>query len=475
MLFRSPPSPPPPPPPHPAPLILTAFTDAIYTKYTPGRLLGQGAFGTVFECTERADARRHFACKIIHVKKLLATRDGPNVVGRIRNEVAIMSYLAGHPNVVRLHDLFETEGFIFIVQELCPEGSLRSHLHRMGAPLGESQAAGVFRCILKSVLHCHQMGILHRDVKLENFMVSGNTIKLADFGLASFYRRNEPQVEAVGSPSFMAPETLSRTGYGPESDVWSCGVCLFHILSDDLPFKGTTPSQVFTALRGTLEADFSSLAWRTVSPEARDLTRRLLQKQPGARLRIQDALAHPWMRHSAGIRAPTSSRVFLPPEDLRARTRVHGFIDAFKHRVERAYVTLLQAPNAAGVARAWRGMRTGLRELNAYMAKHASPDGPYFAGADPGLAEAATVPSLHRMCVTLPALRNVSVLRACDAMRLTAVARWMRHALQNRAACSDVSELPVEVYVQHARQLFVAYEGPLPLARRRSSSSSSRG
>ena len=80
-----------------------------------GPPLGKGAYGYVLGCVNRITKKR-YACKTIDVKSLLLTRDGPNILGRLRNEITIMSYLAGHPNIVQLVDVFETSENIFMVQ-----------------------------------------------------------------------------------------------------------------------------------------------------------------------------------------------------------------------------------------------------------------------------------------------------------------------------------------------------------------------
>ena len=202
--------------------------------------------------------------------------------------------------IVRLRDVFESGTHIFLVQELCSGGSLGDLLRRAPGPLAEARAARLFRGVVKSVLHCHQLGILHRDVKPDNFLLSNTSekaaLKLADFGLSTFFRRGVPEKEAVGSPFYMAPEMVTRGsgGYGPAADLFSCGVILYRLLTGSLPFPGDTTAEVFHALRYD-EADFVSPAWRRVSPSARHLVRRLLEKDPSKRIEAQDVLTHEWM------------------------------------------------------------------------------------------------------------------------------------------------------------------------------------
>ena len=459
--------------------ILAALTEDVTTRYKGGAILGTGAFSVVVECTDTTTDET-YACKIIPVQALMATADGPSLVGRVRNELAVLTYLAGHPNVVRLHDVFESATTLYIVQERCC-GTLRDVIDAM-APVHEARAATMFRGILKAVIHCHQQGVLHRDVKPENFLKYRNrathdapttVIKLADFGFARFFRRDEVVDELVGTPYFMAPEMVAADGrgYGPEVDAWACGVCLYNILSGAMPFPGRTSSAVFDALRGSRDANFSGAIWRVVSPDAINLVGRLLERDPQARLTANDAILHPWMRKHApasasssarGIKAGSSSRVFASPIDVATRAAVHGFIDAFKRGVEEPYTRLLEAADADKAATAWAAMRIGLAIADAILGEHADPDGPFFKGATTSLAEAAVAPSLQRMRATLPAVRSIDLIDACDADGLHRIAAWMHHVLSNPAACDvrAVTALPDETHVHLARRLFVTYEGP---------------
>ena len=450
--------------------VLPALTEDVQTKYKAGPRLGQGAYGVVMMVVDRQSATAR-ACKVVYVDRLLATSDGHNAVSRLRNEVGIMNYLAGHPNIIRLVDVFESEVAIFIVQEICTGGTLG----QLRIPLSEHRAALLFRGIIKSVMHCHQRGVLHRDVKLDNFMLSDDSpeaiVKLGDFGFAHFLRRDQRMNEAVGSPYFMAPETLRRAGYGFESDVWSCGVCLYRLLCGEFPFKGARSEDVFAALRRPDAVELSEPIWRNVTPDARDLVKALLVKDPTKRLRISDVLSHPWMQRlargsfSGGLpmdQPTASARVFNAPTEAALRARMDGFVERFKVGVEQPYIALLAAPSAATAAVEWRTLCAGLAELDAFMTTFdGDGDSPFALGGDaPSLAEATTSPSLYRMNATLPAVRELDILLACAEIGAMRVHRWIAHVLANPGECCDVAELPSDLYVHLARRLFVTYLGP---------------
>jgi serine/threonine protein kinase len=96
--------------------------------------------------------------------------------------------------------------------------------------------------LFDAVIYCHGKGIVHRDLKLENLLLSSNelsqsTIKLADFGIACFTGADEPLSKVVGTPGYVAPEVISRKPYDNRCDFWSLGVIMFIMLSRELPFS----------------------------------------------------------------------------------------------------------------------------------------------------------------------------------------------------------------------------------------------
>ena len=163
-------------------------------------------------------------------------------------------------------------------------------------------------------------------------------------------------------------------------------------------------------------------------------------------------------RCSVGAAVP-SARVFYAPQQKHPLQLVHGFLDAFKG-VEAAYLRLLCATDADTAGVEWSHVCFCLVDLDRYMLDHASTEGPFFMGAEPSLAEAATAPALFRMVECLPALRDLGLIRACEEMGLGRLVEWLDEVLSRPEEVCDVVALPPHVYVTHARKLHVRYEGP---------------
>ncbi|WCJ28843.1 Calcium-dependent protein kinase [Euphorbia peplus] len=260
--------------------------------YTIGKELGRGQFGVTHLCTNKTTGEQ-FACKTIAKRKLVNKED----VEDVKREVQIMHHLTGQPNIVELKGAYEDKHSVHLVMELCAGGELFDRIIAKGH-YTERAAASLLRTIVQIVHTCHSMGVIHRDLKPENFLLLNkdeqSPLKATDFGLSVFYKPGEVFKDIVGSAYYIAPEVLKRR-YGPEADIWSIGVMLYILLCGVPPFWAESEHGIFNAiLRG--HVDFSSDPWPAISPQAKDLVRKMLNSDPKQRLTAIQVLSHPWIK-----------------------------------------------------------------------------------------------------------------------------------------------------------------------------------
>ncbi|XP_042490913.1 calcium-dependent protein kinase 20-like isoform X3 [Macadamia integrifolia] len=272
--------------------VLQRKTENLKEKYSLGRKLGQGQFGTTFYCLEKGTGKE-LACKSIAKRKLTTEED----VEDVRREIQIMHHLAGHPNVIQINGAYEDAVAVHVVMELCAGGELFDRIIQRGH-YTERKAAELAKIIVGVVEACHSLGVIHRDLKPENFLFvnqeEDSPLKTIDFGLSVFFRPGETFNDVVGSPYYVAPEVL-RKHYGPECDVWSAGVIIYILLSGVPPFWDETEQGIFEqVLKG--ELDFVSDPWPSISDSAKDMVRKMLVRDPKKRLTAHEVLCHPWVQ-----------------------------------------------------------------------------------------------------------------------------------------------------------------------------------
>ncbi|XP_057469191.1 calcium-dependent protein kinase 28-like isoform X1 [Actinidia eriantha] len=263
-------------------------------RYTIGKLLGHGQFGYTYVATDKSNGDR-VAVKRIEKNKMIL----PIAVEDVKREVKILQALAGHENVVQFYNAFDDDSYVYIVMELCEGGELLDRiLSKKDSRYSEKDAAVVVRQMLKVAAECHLHGLVHRDMKPENFLFKSpkedSHLKATDFGLSDFIRPGKKFQDIVGSAYYVAPEVLKRRS-GPESDVWSIGVITYILLCGRRPFWDKTEDGIFKEVLRN-KPDFRRKPWPTISNSAKDFVKKLLVKDPRARLTAAQALSHPWVR-----------------------------------------------------------------------------------------------------------------------------------------------------------------------------------
>ncbi|CAD5226124.1 unnamed protein product [Bursaphelenchus xylophilus] len=265
----------------------TKFSD----NYEVKEELGKGAFSVVRRCVQKS-TNMEFAAKIINTRKL-NSRD----FQKLEREARICRRLK-HPNIVRLHDNIQEEGFHYLVFDLVTGGELFEDIVRREF-YSESDASHCIQQILESIAYCHSNGVVHRDLKPENLLLAsrakGAAVKLADFGLAiELQNDQEAWYGFAGTPGYLSPEVLNKDPYGKPVDIWACGVILYILLVGYPPFWDDEQNKLYSQIKNGAY-DYPSPEWDTVTPEAKGLIDSMLTLNPKKRITADEALKVPWI------------------------------------------------------------------------------------------------------------------------------------------------------------------------------------
>jgi serine/threonine protein kinase len=210
--------------------------------------LGEGGMGTVWRARDEV-LHREVAVKEVRAPAGLASGDVERMYARLEREAWAAARVANR-NVVTVYDVATEEGRPWIVMELVRGVSLADLLDAEG-PLEPQRAAHIGAEVLAALRAAHDAGVLHRDVKPANVLLSNDgRVVLTDFGIAMVEGSSALTMtgEVIGSPEFLAPErALGRTP-GPESDLWSLGVLLYAAVEGNSPFRQNTPLNTLRAI-----------------------------------------------------------------------------------------------------------------------------------------------------------------------------------------------------------------------------------
>ena len=217
------------------------------SHYEIGKLIGKGAYATVKICKNKITQEK-FAMKI-YEKKIL----NDNIKKKcILREIEILKKL-NHPNIVKLYDTIISDKNILLIQELVNGISLRDFYNkeiRNQKNISEKKykiLTLIFKQIFSAFDYIHKKNIFHRDIKLENILLTKNyEIKIIDFGFGLYNPRNYLQKFFCGTPNYMAPEIIMKKEYdGQKADMWSLGILLYKLFCADFPFKGKDEKDLY--------------------------------------------------------------------------------------------------------------------------------------------------------------------------------------------------------------------------------------
>uniref|UniRef100_A0A6B2L8U3 Protein kinase domain-containing protein n=1 Tax=Arcella intermedia TaxID=1963864 RepID=A0A6B2L8U3_9EUKA len=216
--------------------------------------------------------------------------------GELQNTLAERNILMKirHPFLMRLHYAFQTTQKLALVMDFVNGGDLFHHLQLQKPRRFDNERAAFYAAeIALGIMHLHEKGILYRDLKPENILIdSDGHIRLTDFGLSKegFYKKMDRTNTFCGTPEYLAPEVLAGGNYNNAVDWWGFGALIYEMLTGWAPFY-TKDVQKMYKLKTTARIGVPDY----VSPDAKKLILRLLDRNPDTRLTDPDKIkAHPW-------------------------------------------------------------------------------------------------------------------------------------------------------------------------------------
>ncbi|TVY56745.1 Protein kinase kin1 [Lachnellula cervina] len=263
-----------------------------------GKTIGAGSMGKV-KLARRPEGGEQVAVKIVPRG---ATDEGHNQSRadreraehskevRTAREAAIVTLL-DHPYICGMRDVVRTTYHWYMLFEYVNGGQMLDYIISHGR-LKEKQARKFSRQIASALDYCHRNSIVHRDLKIENILISKTgDIKIIDFGLSNLFAPRSHLKTFCGSLYFAAPELLQAKAYtGPEVDIWSFGIVLYVLVCGKVPFDDQSMPALHAKIKKGI-VDYPS--W--LSPECKNLIARMLVTDPRQRASLQEIMNHPWM------------------------------------------------------------------------------------------------------------------------------------------------------------------------------------
>lgn len=275
-------------------VFVTREPGKVWDIYHRVKTLGEGSFGS-------AHLGKHKRTKEERVIKVVEKSKARLPVEDIEKEIMVLRQV-DHPHIIRLHEWYEGSSKIYLVMDAIKGGTLRDALlsfQSQEMPVEESWSRQVLQQVLQAMAYCHNMRIIHKDLKDENVMLlkadaeadAAPFVVIIDLGVSEMFSSSDPHGKLIGgTPMTMAPEVWDNN-FGPKCDVWSAGCILFEMLTGSLPF----------AVRSMSAKDWQALHrygpdWKKVktSSLSRKLCQEMLTYADKSRPSMLQCLEHQW-------------------------------------------------------------------------------------------------------------------------------------------------------------------------------------
>jgi serine/threonine protein kinase len=281
--------------------------------YTITDWIGQGGMGQVFKAVHKMMGRE---CA---VKVLPREKSTPEAIESFRREIRTQARL-DHPNLVHAYDAGHDGNVHYLVTEYVPGTDLRQLVRRQGS-LSMQQAANVIMQAARGLDYAHQRGLIHRDVKPGNILVTPDGIaKVSDLGLSGFMHEADEDPRAgkiVGTADYLSPEQIKTpTEITPVSDIYSLGCTLYYAISGKVPFPGGTTRD--KARRHCEETPWHPRRFNIeISEEFVEIIADMMEKDPQARIPSAAEVAarlEPWAREATALPSQQLTKSpWMPP------------------------------------------------------------------------------------------------------------------------------------------------------------------
>eukprot|EP00128_Syssomonas_multiformis_P013257 Colp12_sorted_trinity150504_noHs@17126 len=323
--------------------VLIPIKTPIHKDYiVTSQSLGVGVNGKVLLCIHK-NSKQKFALKIL--------KDTP----RSRREIDLHFRCSGHPNVVKIVDVYENLDLngnlrLMMVLELMQGGELLDVIQEKSYFV-ESEACDIFRTLVSIVGHLHSMDIAHRDLKPENLLLTSKDkdgeLKLTDFGFAKVCEM--PLMTPCYTPYYVAPEVLNaeahknseiRATYDKACDVWSLGVILYILLAGYPPFYSEGGGHISPGMKKRIRSgdfDFPKEEWDEVSTSVKELIRGMLHVDPTKRLTIEQVARHQWVNGSLKVMKTPALHLTVICVCIHIYVRVYGLAEEVLQLHARVY------------------------------------------------------------------------------------------------------------------------------------------
>lgn len=287
-------------------------------KFTELKVLGHGTYGSVYKARRESDGN-NYAVKIVNLSTLSQKEIEDSV-----NEIRIMASFTS-PFIIRFYEAFIENKKLGIVTEYARLGDLAHLIERrkkQGKPLKENVIWCYFLQILKGLENLHSKGVIHRDLKSANILISApDIVKIGDLGISTILETKQLTRTQIGTPLYLAPEIWKRRPYNHKCDMWSLGILLYEMMTFSYPFIGSDAQDL--ANRVCLGKFI--LPSRRYSNDLITIVRRLLQVNPLLRPSVKDLLNLQCVQQKMAIvDALIEKDIGVPNEKLLSTIRVPG-------------------------------------------------------------------------------------------------------------------------------------------------------